>query len=104
MRQLLTLALLALAAWPAAAQENDAEKLYRAMEKKVRAAKTLQLHFDATITGADAKKSNVKGTLVLGEGDKFRAESEGKLFGEESRFTVVSDGSAAKSFGYTKAP
>src|SRR5437016_4324735 len=104
MRWLLTLALLAVTAWPAAAQENDAEKLFREMEKKVRAARTLQLRFDASITGADAKKGNVKGTLILGEGDKLRAEAEGNLFGEESKFTQVSDGTDMKSFGYTKAP
>src|SRR5207244_9205685 len=74
------------------------------MEKKVSMAKALQLRFDASITGADAKKWNVKGTLTLGEGDKLRAEGEGKLFGEESKFTVVSDGTDMKSFGYTQAP
>ena len=103
MRWLLTLALMALAAWPAVAQENEAEKLFRGMEKSVRAAKTLQLRFEASITGADAKKWNVKGTLILGAGDKLRVESEGKLFGEESKFTFVSDGTDMKSFGYTKA-
>ncbi len=56
MRWLLTLALLALVAWPAAAQQNEAEKLFRSMEQKIRTVKTLQLRFDATITGADAKK------------------------------------------------
>jgi outer membrane lipoprotein-sorting protein len=104
MRWLLTLALLVAAAWPAVAEENDAEKLFRVMEKKVNEAKTLKIRFDANITGADAKKWNLKGTLVLGEGDRFRVESEGKLFGEETKFTVVSDGTGAKSFGYTKAP
>jgi outer membrane lipoprotein-sorting protein len=104
MRWLLTLVLLTAATWPAAAEENEAEKLFRGMEKNVRAAKTLQLRFEATITGADAKKSNLKGTLVLGEGDKLRAEAEGNLFGEESKFTQVSDGTDMKSFGYTKAP
>jgi hypothetical protein len=104
MRWLLTLALLAVAAWPATAEENEAEKLFRGMEKQISEAKTLKIRFDATITGADAKKWDVKGTLVLGEGDRFRAEAEGKLFGEETKFTVVSDGTGAKSFGYTKAP
>jgi outer membrane lipoprotein-sorting protein len=93
MRWLLMLMPLALVAWPAAAQENDAEKQFRQMEKKLHAAKSVQLHFEASVTGADAKKWHLKGSLVLGEGDKLRAEAEGTLFGEESRFTLVSDGS-----------
>ena len=86
------------------AQENEAETLFRSMEQKVRAAKTLQLRFDASITGADAKKWNVKGSLVLGESDQLRAETEGMLFGEESKVTFVSDGTEMKSFGYVKSP
>lgn len=104
MRWSVTFALLALGACPAIAQENEAEKLFRSMEQQIRTAKTLQIHFDAIVTGADTKKGNVKGTLTLGEGDKLRAEAEGKLFGEESKFTLVSDGTDMKSFGYTQAP
>lgn len=104
MRWLLTLALLALGSGPVAAQENEAEKLFRRLEQRVRTAKTLQLRFDATITGADAKKWNVAGSLILGEGDKLRVDSEGKVFGEEFKLTQVSDGTDMKSFGYTKAP
>jgi outer membrane lipoprotein-sorting protein len=100
----LTLALLALVTWPAPAEENEAEKLFRNTEQKIQTAKTLQIRFDAIITGADAKMWNIKGTLTLGEGNKLRTECEGKLFGEESKFTVVSDGTDMKSFGYTKAP
>jgi outer membrane lipoprotein-sorting protein len=105
MRWLLTLAFLSLTALPCTAGGgDDAEKLCRQMEKKLRAAKTVHVAFDADITGADAKKGHLKGTLVLGEGDHLRAEAEGTLFGEESRFTLVSDGRDMKSFGYTKAP
>jgi outer membrane lipoprotein-sorting protein len=81
-------------------EENEAEKLFRGMEQKVRTAKTLQLRFELSITDADGKKGNAKGTLILGEGDKYRAEAEGKLFGEAViKFTSVSDGSSVKSFG-----
>jgi len=103
MRWLLTLAPLALVAWSVAAQEPDAEKLFRQTQKKLDAAKTVQVRFDARITGADAKKWHLKGSLILGEGDQMRAEAEGMLFGEESKFTLVSDGTNMKSFGYTKA-
>jgi outer membrane lipoprotein-sorting protein len=99
MRYALSILLLSALLPRALAQDNEAEKLFRDMEKKVRAAETLKLHFDAVITDADGKKWNVKGTLALGEGDKFRAEAEGKLFGEAVRFTVVSDGIDMRSFG-----
>ena len=50
MRCLLTLALLSVGAGSAAAQENEAEKLFRSMEKKVHAAKTLRLRYDASLS------------------------------------------------------
>jgi hypothetical protein len=69
MRWLLTMALLALVARPAAAQENESEKLAHSFPSwslgTSRMAKTLQLRSDATITGADGKKWNVKGSLGL---------------------------------------
>src|SRR5438477_12894503 len=92
MRWSLTLGLVALMTGSVVAEENEAEKLFRSMEQQIRTAKTLQIHFDAIVTGADGKKGNVKGTLTLGEGDKLRVEAEGKLFSEESKFTLVSDG------------
>jgi len=107
MRWLLTLALLALMTWPAAAQENEAEKLFRSMEQKVRSAKTLQFRFDGTITAitpAGPKKSNVKGTMILADGDKLRVEGEGNSPEEKSKMTVVSDGIDMKSFVYVQAP
>lgn len=104
MRCFLTVAILAATAWPAAAQQNEAEKLFRDMVHQVRTAKTLQLRFDADITGADGKSWRLKGALTLGEGDKLWADSEGTLFGEESKFTIVSDGTNLKSSGYTKTP
>src|ERR1700678_3512610 len=91
MRWLLTFALLVLAAWPAAAQENEAEKLFRAMEKKLLAAKTLQIRFDSSVT-IPPQTGSLKGTLMLGEGDKFRLEFGGEPFGVEGKTTVVSDG------------
>jgi outer membrane lipoprotein-sorting protein len=92
MRWLTALALLAVTAWPAVAQDNEAEKLFRAMEQKVRSAQTLRLRFDLSVAGALGTKGNVKGTLVLGEGDKYRVEMEGKVFGQAVRGTEVSDG------------
>jgi hypothetical protein len=57
---------------PAAAQDDkakEAEKLFKAMESKVRNAKTLQCEFESTFNEIEAK-----GTLTLGAEDKFRAD------------------------------
>jgi outer membrane lipoprotein-sorting protein len=92
MRWSLTWTLLAAAAWPAVAEENEAEKLFRGMEQKVRKAKTLQVRFDLSVTDALGKKGTVQGILTLGEGDRYRVDGEGKLFGEAVKFTEVCDG------------
>jgi hypothetical protein len=97
MRWLVTFAVLVLTAWPAAAEDNEAEKLCRGLEKKLRAAKTLRVRFDLAVTDARSKKWNLKGALTLGEGDRFRAEAKGKLFGEAVEFTEVSDGKSVRS-------
>src|SRR5258708_36747869 len=92
MRVSLSLALLAVARWHDAAQDNEAEKLYREMEQKVRAAKTLQVRFDLNITDALGKTGIVKGALTLGEGDKYRVDLDGKIFGQAVKGIEVSDG------------
>ena len=51
----LALFVLILAAAPARALEGEAEKLYRAMEKKVLAAESLALEFDSQVTVDDEK-------------------------------------------------
>jgi outer membrane lipoprotein-sorting protein len=92
MRLLLILAVVALLARPVAAEENEAEMLFRKTEQKMQTAKTLQIRFDTTVSGAGVKEGNLKGTLTLGEGDKLRLEAGGKPAGVEFQLTVVSDG------------
>jgi uncharacterized protein (TIGR03066 family) len=81
------------------AKEDDPVKLFRAMQQKVAAAKTLRVRFDLTVTGADGGKGIVKGSLTLGAGDKYRVELDGKLFGHVVKETEVSDGTAVRSSG-----
>src|SRR5437660_11924241 len=93
MRWLPALTLLVVVAPPAAAQDIGAAKLFRGVEKKVRAAKTLRIRFDwSQITPKESKTSKIKGTLLLGEGDLFRLEFEGKLSDEPVNGIIVSDG------------
>src|SRR5437764_7019967 len=96
MRYGLMIVTLAVATWPAVAQDN-AEKLYRDLEQKLHAAKTLSLTFELSATNGDGDKEAVKGTLTLGEDDKFLMEGEGKADGKTTKFVVVSDGANIKT-------
>jgi outer membrane lipoprotein-sorting protein len=92
MRWLTILPLLCIAA-PAAAQDNDAEKLYRAMEKKIRAAKTLRIVFEAEYA-ADAPAQKMTGVLHHAMGNKGRLELDSD-FG--LKLLLVSDGKVLHS-------
>jgi outer membrane lipoprotein-sorting protein len=90
MRWLLTMTVGALAT-PVFAGENDAEKLFRQMEKKVKASKTIQIRFELTMMffGTDA---TLKGTMVFGEADKLRLDAKGSMGGKDINVTAIGDG------------
>jgi outer membrane lipoprotein-sorting protein len=81
MRWLLTLVVATLAV-PVSAGENEAEKLFRQMEKKVKGAKTLQIRFEMAISVLGIE-GNLKGTASFGESDKARLEAKGTIAGQE---------------------
>jgi outer membrane lipoprotein-sorting protein len=91
------LLVLLLVAAPAIGQGNDAEKLFRATEKKIRAAKSLQLTFTAEMTGAVGKIS-IKGNAYLATGNKIRAELYTDIVGKSITVLIVSNGKST----YTK--
>src|SRR5689334_17899430 len=76
----------------AAAQESDAEKLFRQVENKVRSAKTLQVRFDAALVVGGMAVGNIKGAALLGEDDKVRLEADMSFSDIKSKVTVVSNG------------
>jgi hypothetical protein len=75
---------------PVYAEENEAEKLYRAMENKIRSVKSLHVVFEGEGT-ADGKKGKVKGTFDF-EGNKFRIVQEVTVDGKTEKSLTVSDG------------
>ena len=87
----LTLLTLILAAVPARAQEGEAEKLYRAMEKKILAAKSLTLEFNSEMTHDD-KKVTLKGTIYVATGNKTRLDLESELFQLGGKNLIVTNG------------
>jgi outer membrane lipoprotein-sorting protein len=76
------------------AQENEAEKLFREMEKKVNSAKAVRVASDDK---ADARGVHLKCMLVFAEGNKCRLELEGTadlqgLDGKAFKVVTISDG------------
>jgi outer membrane lipoprotein-sorting protein len=96
MRWLLVL-VVGLLANSAYAEPNDAEKLFRDMEKKIASSKTLECDFEAKVAGT-GKKASIKASLTLGEGNKFHFESNGEADGSVFKdggvfkLVVISDG------------
>jgi outer membrane lipoprotein-sorting protein len=78
-------------ATPAYGQKNEAEQLHRAMEKKIRSAKSLQLAFKGEMAG-DGMKITCKGTVKMAVGNKFRLEIDADIMGKAEKMLFVSDG------------
>src|SRR5438093_5718231 len=87
----LALLVLILAAAPVRAQEGEAEKLYRAMEKKILAAKSLALEFNSEMT-VDDKKFTLKGTIYVAAGNKARLDLESELFQLGGKNLILTNG------------
>jgi hypothetical protein len=80
-----------------AAQDSGAEKLYRAMEKRVRAAKSLQVALDGEVD-SQAIKGTVKATIYATQGNKSRMEIDFDIDGKADKLLFLTDGKAR----YTK--
>jgi outer membrane lipoprotein-sorting protein len=87
----LTLLTLILMTAPAKSQESEAEKLYRAMEKKILAAESLALEFNSEIT-EDDKKFVAKGTIYVAAGNKTRLDLASELFQLGGKTLIVTNG------------
>jgi outer membrane lipoprotein-sorting protein len=81
-----------LAVPPAQGQENEAEKLFRSMEKKLRSAKTVEVVFEGEVPGEKAKNVKVQGKAILGEGNRFRFDGKVEFDGMKVQSWMVSDG------------
>jgi outer membrane lipoprotein-sorting protein len=76
---------------PALVQENEAEKLYRQMEKKVVSAKVVKFVVDTEMK-APVQDVKIMGTILLGGDDKARMDLEADVNGKQIAFQLVSDG------------
>jgi len=80
-----------------AAQDSGAEKLYRAMEKNVRGAKSLRIALDGEVD-SQAIKGTVKATIYATQGSKSRMEIDFNIGGKAEKLLYLTDGKAR----YTK--
>lgn len=87
----LALLVLILGAAPARAQDGEAEKLYRAMEKKIRAAKSLVVEFNSQHT-VDNEKFTINGSIHLAAGNKTRLDLESELIELGGKNLIVTNG------------
>ena len=89
-RTIVALGLLAATLVPAVqAQENEAEKLFREMEKKVTSAKAVRVASDDKV---DAAGIRLKWMLVFAEGNKCRLEGSVESEGKALKESTISDG------------
>ncbi len=77
---------------------NEAEKLYRSLEKRVARAKTLRVAFASKAMKGDKEAGHLKGLVDLTEGNKGRIEGEGSSGGKDLTVKIVSDGTRMKVF------
>src|SRR5262249_2425174 len=93
MRYALPLLLLSALPLSAPAQENEAEKLFGDMEKKITAAKAFQVSV-AIETRGDTKDrvGRFRGSLLLTNDNKARLKVSGNDFGEVRNWELISDG------------
>jgi outer membrane lipoprotein-sorting protein len=78
------------------ARGNEAEKIFRAMEEKIQAAKAVQITFDIEMNGKD-KKAKSKGSLLFTKDNKARLKMIGDDMGKDVTIEMVSDGKRMKS-------
>ena len=88
----MTLVALLYVVLPCYGQEADAEKLFRAMEKKVRSAKTVHIVIDGQF-GTENMQGSIKGEIHSADGEKSRMVMDIlDLRGKSTKLLLVTDG------------
>ncbi|MBM3993646.1 MAG: hypothetical protein FJ303_05775 [Planctomycetes bacterium] len=80
---------------PVSAQDKEAEKLFRDMEKSILAAKGVEVHFDYQVENKDGEKWKwkTKGSLLVTKDNQAQLKVNGYFTDErDAPFQLVSDG------------
>jgi hypothetical protein len=78
------------------AEPNEAEKLFRDMERKVMNAKSIECVVEDKIDLQGNKTFNVKGSLAFAEGNRACLEISREMEGKVSHYAIISDGMKAR--------
>src|SRR5207244_2753013 len=82
---------------PANEAEKEAEKLFRAMEAKINAAKAVQAAFDIEMKAKAGGEGKFKGSLLFTNDHKARLKMSGGMMGKEVvTIEMISDGKQVK--------
>jgi outer membrane lipoprotein-sorting protein len=93
MRWMVALTVLILTA-PAFAQQEAAEKLYRAMEKHLRDAKSVKVVFESDAS-IDKDTTKMRGTVSVADGNRAHLDISGSDNGKPWSMTFIADGKMA---------
>lgn len=85
-----------------AAQDNEAEKLFRGMEKLIRDAKSIKTTFQIE-ADLDKNSGKINGDISVAEGNKARIHAAGNFGGTERVMVIVADG-VQQLYGETSTP
>src|SRR6266545_613568 len=78
---------------PALAQDNDGEKLYREIEKKIKSATAIQVASELRMEGGPGgMMETFTASLVLTKDNKARLKLSGSAGGKEVNMEIASDG------------
>ncbi|HYT92412.1 MAG TPA: hypothetical protein VEL76_27100 [Gemmataceae bacterium] len=96
MRYALSVLILPAFLWlpPALAQDNEAEKLFRDAEKKIKAATAIQVDVDMSMEGKGVK---FKGSLLLTKDHKAKVTMTGQVDGKEFKVETISNGTRMRT-------
>jgi outer membrane lipoprotein-sorting protein len=79
------------------AQGNEAEKLFRAMEERIKAARAVQFTFEAEMKGrGKGEEAKLKGSVLFTKDNKARLKMSGNEMGKEMTIEMISDGKRMK--------
>jgi outer membrane lipoprotein-sorting protein len=99
-----SLALLVPALVVAGGQDNEAEKLFRDLEKKITSAEAVHVVADAVAQGKGIKKQKLRSALTFARGNKARLNTKGVAEGASEREVVIEGISDGKTMQISDTP
>jgi len=81
----------------AGGEGNEAENMYRDLEKRVTQAKTVRVAFEGRLMNGAKEAGHLKGVITLGEENRARLEFKGQVNEKDLTLEMTSDGKKLKA-------